>query len=128
MRKWLFAAALIATSTPAFATDPCIRHDDIHNWTALNDKTILVENYRHQKAMLKLIGTCSDLGYHESLAISSHTAGFGIACIERGDTITTRNSGLHGTCAIVSISPYNGSMNRKNPGEGNDTGQHHTGY
>jgi hypothetical protein len=30
--------------------------------------------------------------------------------VERGDTITTRNSGLHGTCAITSITPYNGPM------------------
>ena len=127
MRNWLLAAAFIATSTPAFATDPCIRHDDIHNWTVLNDRTILVEDYRHQKAVLKLIGTCSDLGYHESLAIRSHTGGFGIACIERGDTITTRNSGLHGTCAIVSILPYSGSMNRKDSGESQDT-HHHIGY
>jgi hypothetical protein len=129
MRKWLLIAALAVSSTPAIAADPCIRHDDIHNWTPLNDKTILVEDYRHQKAMLKLIGTCSDLGYHESLAIQSHTAGFGIACIERGDTITTRNSGLHGKCAIVSILPYSGSMNRKDRGESQDQDtHHHIGY
>ncbi|HUO90727.1 MAG TPA: DUF6491 family protein [Rhizomicrobium sp.] len=121
MRKWLLTAALIAAATPAFAADPCIRHDDIRNWVPLNDRTIVVENHWHQKAMLKLIGTCSDLGYHESLAIRSHTAGFGIACIERGDMITTRNSGLHGTCAIVSISPYSGSMNLHD----RDTGDHH---
>jgi hypothetical protein len=122
MRKWVLIAALAATSTPAWAGDPCIRHDDIHNWIPVNDKTILVEDHWHHRAMLKLIGTCSDLGFHESLAIQSHTEGFGIACIERGDTITTRNSGLHGKCAIVSILPYNGSMNRKD--WNNDTSQH----
>jgi hypothetical protein len=122
MRKWLLIAAFAVTSSPALAGDPCIRHDDIHNWTPVNDRTILVEDHWHKKVMLKLIGTCSDLGYHEALAIQSHDAGFGIACIERGDTITTRNSGLHGKCAIVAILPYEGSMNRKD--WSNDSSQH----
>jgi hypothetical protein len=111
MHKWILIAALAATSTPAFAADPCIRHDDIRNWTALDDRTVILENYSHKKAMLKLVGTCYNLRYYEALAIRSRNGG--VSCVERGDTVINRNSGTYGTCAIISITPYTGPMTTK---------------
>lgn len=106
MRKFLLAlagAAILATS-PAEA-DTCIRHTDIWNWSSINDKTIILENSRHQKWIAKLIGTCSGLNFHQTIAIKS-PGGFRLSCVERGDTVITRDIGFRGRCSIVSIEPY----------------------
>ncbi len=78
MRKTLLtaaAAAIILNAAPAFA-DPavCIRQDELNNWTALSDKQVVIENYQHKKALLTLIGVCSGLKFHETIAIRSPAA------------------------------------------------------
>ena len=90
MKKILLAAALcIVAATPALARPSvCIRQDNIRNWTALNDKQIVLEDYNHHKALLKLIGTCSGFRFSEALAIRSPGA-MGLSCVETGDTIVT---------------------------------------
>src|SRR5215813_4113609 len=105
MRKLVLAAAIIAISTSAMAADtPCIRRNDIRNWGAINDRTLVVEDFRRQRVQLNLIGTCSGLRFTDNLAIRSRASGgSGLACIQIGDTITTRNSGLRGTCSVSSI-------------------------
>jgi hypothetical protein len=106
MRRWIFGLAAVAVlaTTPALA-DSCIRHDDIYSWSSINDKTLILENYRHQKWLIKLIGTCSDFKFHERLVIQSPGA-LAISCIERGDSVLTRSDGIRGRCAIMSIDPY----------------------
>src|SRR6185437_16812931 len=70
MRKSILlaaSAAIVLTAVPALAGPAvCIRQDDLYNWTALNDKQVVIENFRHQKALLTLIGTCSGLKFHET--------------------------------------------------------------
>jgi hypothetical protein len=112
MRKILLALAGVAilAATPA-AADPCIRQNDIWNWSSINDKTLILENSRHQKIVAKLIGTCSDLAFRQTIAIKSF-AGFGLSCIERGDTVITRSAGFRGSCSIASIEPFYGPMKR----------------
>jgi hypothetical protein len=102
MRKLILIAGAVTmlSGTPAFADSSCIRHDDIYNC-----KSIVLENYRHQKVLLKLIGTCGDFKFHESLAISARGE-TGLSCVQPGDTIVTRNSGFQGRCAVVSVAPY----------------------
>ena len=106
MRKLIFilAGLAILTTTPALAT-ACIRHDDIYNWNNLNDRTLVLENYRHQKFLVKLIGTCQDFTYHQRLIIKSPGA-LRISCVEKGDIVITPNNGISGRCAITSIEPY----------------------
>ncbi|MEI9887910.1 MAG: DUF6491 family protein [Rhizomicrobium sp.] len=111
MRKLILAlcgAAMLGVS-PAVAADGtvCIRHNDIYNWTALNDKTLVLENFRHQKALVKLIGTCSNFRFHETIAIRS-AGGTDLSCVEAGDTVITRDLGMTGRCAVVSVAPYTG--------------------
>ena len=100
-------------ATPAMA-DRCIRHNDLWNWQAVNNKTIILENTRHQKWLVKLIGTCDDLNFHQRLAIRSPGASQ-LDCVERGDTVITHEIGFRGVCAITSIEPYTPPANQSHP-------------
>lgn len=106
MRRFLSAVAGLAVlaATPALA-DTCIRQNDIRNRSSINDKTLILENYRHQKFLVKLIGTCSDFKFREKLVIKSR-GGFGISCVQMGDTVITRGFGLPGRCSVTSVEPY----------------------
>ena len=108
MRKCILvaAAAAMLASTPAFA-DPsvCIRQDELYNWTALNDKHVVIENYHHKKALLTLIGVCTGLKFHETIAIRS-PGGTGLSCISPGDEISVRDLGMREHCAITKVEPY----------------------
>jgi hypothetical protein len=106
MRRLIFALAGLAVlaTTPALA-DSCIRHDDLYNWSSINDKTVILENFRHEKWLAKLVGTCGNFKFHERIEIRSPGA-LGISCIEKGDSVITRDVGIPGRCSIVSIERY----------------------
>ena len=116
MRKLLLiTAALAALTTQASAITTsgrtCVRHNEIYNWAAIDDKHIVVEDNRHKKVLLKLIGTCQNLRFHETIAFRN-PAGFGLDCISTGDDVLVRSfaSGV-GRCSVVDVQPYSGSMN-----------------
>jgi hypothetical protein len=106
MRKVLFALVGLAVlgATPAEA-DRCIRHNDIWKWSSIDDKSLILENSRHQKWMAKLVGGCYDFRFNQNLVIKSHL-GLGVGCVQTGDTVVTRNFGISQRCAIISIAPY----------------------
>jgi hypothetical protein len=106
MRRLLsaLAGAAILAATPA-AADTCIRHNDIWNWSSINDKTLILENYRHQKFLVKMIGTCGDFKFHQRLDIRSRGA-TGLSCVAMGDDVITHEVGMRGTCAVTSVVPY----------------------
>jgi len=114
MRKLLLATAVLAAlATPAFARGTtCVRHNDIYNWTSLSDKLLVVENYRHQKVLLKLIGTCYGFKFREAIAFRNR-GGSDLDCIGPGDDVFVRDMGIGGRCAVVSVSPYYGSAGSK---------------
>ena len=122
MRKLIFILAgfAILTATPALSDNACIRHDDIYNWSNLDDRTLVLENYRHQKFLVKLVGTCQDFTYHQRLIIKSPGA-LRISCVQKGDIVITPNNGISGRCAITSISSYT-------PPAKGDTSDKHSGY
>ncbi|HEY0106161.1 MAG TPA: DUF6491 family protein [Rhizomicrobium sp.] len=111
MRRTLLAAAAAASlfvSVPAFAKpEVCIRQNDISNWKALNDREIVFENYQHQKALFELLGPCTGLQFHETLAIRS-PGGTQLSCIDTGDEILVRDTGIGQRCVIRSITAYAG--------------------
>ena len=112
MKQTLFAAvALVALMpTASFAQHPCLRLGQIYNWKALNDKTLIVEDQVHRKFKLNLVGVCSDLQWHQSLAFRS-IGGSDISCLERGDTVISRELGIGAArCAITNIEPYTADM------------------
>jgi len=112
MRKTILlaATACMLAATPALA-DPavCIRHDDIFNWSPVDDKHLVLENSHHQKALMTLIGTCNGFKYLETIEIRSPGAS-DLSCIDRGDTVRTNDFGFRGTCAISKIEPYTGPV------------------
>ena len=120
-----FAAAAFAGATPVFAAEPpaiCIRHDDINNWSSIDDKHVVLTNYRHQKALLTMIGTCSNFKFSDAIEIRSPGAS-GLDCIAVGDEVQTRGIGsgpIHGRCAVVKIEPYTGQSVKP--------ADHHDGY
>ena len=100
------ATAVLLASAPALA-DPavCIRQDELYNWTALNDKHVVIENYQHKKALLTLIGVCTGLKFHDTIAIRS-PGGTGLSCISPGDELSLRDLGMRERCAITKVEPY----------------------
>lgn len=133
MRKLLLLAATlcVAATTPVLARDwnrddrICIRQDDVRNWTALSDKKIVIESYRHKRALLRLIGTCSGFRFTDALEIRSPGASR-LSCVSVGDTIVT-HQGIGGRCAVVSVTPYAGSMNHHDRDHDNDSDDDHAG-
>jgi len=127
MRKTILLAAAIATlaTAPAFA-DPavCIRQDELYNWTALNDKQVVIENYQHKKALLTLIGVCNGLKFHETIAIRS-PGGTGLSCISPGDTLSVRDLGMNQRCAITKVEPYVAPVTHKDDHAGDHHGDSH---
>lgn len=112
MRTTLLAGLALVTviSSPALAQRACLQVGQIYNWNALDDKTLIVEDNRHKKFKLKLIGTCYNLKFHEALAFKS-VGGIGISCLTPGDDVITRNFGTGPTrCAITSIDAYTPEM------------------
>jgi hypothetical protein len=108
----LAAAALLAVlSAPASAQQrPCLRFGEIYNWTALNDKTLIVEDNFHKKFKLRLIGTCYNLKFHEALAFKS-PGSLGISCMAPGDSVIQRDYAMGASrCAITSIDYYTPQM------------------
>ena len=113
MRKFILLAATasaLLAAAPAFAgPSVCIQRDNIRNWSSVDDRHIVLQDYRHQRALLTLIGTCSGFKFHEALAIKT-PGEIGISCISNGDDILTRDTGIPGRCSIVKIEPYSGPV------------------
>src|SRR5215472_14939313 len=84
----LVAAALVTLfAFPARAQEsPCLRVGDILNWNAPDDKTLIAEDHAHQKFKLKLMGSCTDLKFHNALAFKAH-GGQAISCLAPGDYV-----------------------------------------
>jgi hypothetical protein len=123
MKKLLLLAAGLAAvcaAAPAFAAEPtsCVRNNDIKTWSSLDDQHVVLENYHHQKVLLKLIGTCSGFKFDEGLEIRSRSS-FGLSCVAAGDTIVTHR-GIRGVCSIVSVTPYTGDAKSHDGDHGGD--------
>jgi Family of unknown function (DUF6491) len=104
------AATALLAAAPALASPAvCIQRDNIKNWSSIDDRHIVLLDYRHKRALLTLIGTCSGFKFHEALAIKT-PGEIGISCISNGDDILTRDAGLPGRCSIVKIEPYDGPV------------------
>jgi len=121
MRKLLLTtAAIAAMATPVVAAPAlgggtsCVRHNDIYNWAAISDKQLVVENYRHQRVLLNLIGTCYGFKFREAIAFRNRGAS-DLDCISPGDGVFVRDNGLGGRCAVTSVAPFDGPMPSHGP-------------
>jgi hypothetical protein len=102
-------ALALFTGAPALAEPPCLRNIDIYSFNAPNDKTVIVENTRHLKYKVSVMGTCSGLHFHNRLAFKTLSNG-SLACLSRGDQVISRDEGMIGVCSVTSIEPYTPAM------------------
>jgi hypothetical protein len=100
---------LALTATPALASGPCLMQSQIYNWTAPNDRTLIVEDNWHKKFKLSLIGVCSHLKFHEQIGFRS-PGSTGLSCLSRGDDVVVGSSIGPETCAITDIEAYTPQM------------------
>jgi Family of unknown function (DUF6491) len=111
----LAAALAVFTALPASAQRgaSCVRNDQINNWKAFSDRLLMIEDYRHKKVLLRLIGTCQNLTFKNTIAIKS-VGGTGLSCISVGDQVIARNFGTGmGRCSIVGVEPYTPGLEKK---------------
>ncbi|HEV2651717.1 MAG TPA: DUF6491 family protein [Rhizomicrobium sp.] len=110
------AAALIASPVSAqtnLNASNCVRNDQIYNWKAFNDRLVMIESYNHRKVLLRLIGTCQNLAFKNSLAIKS-TMGMRLSCVSVGDEVISRSfGGGRGRCSITRVEPYTKGLEKK---------------
>jgi hypothetical protein len=109
------AAALVASPASAQMNvnqSNCVRNNQINNWKAFSDKLLMIESYNHRRVLLRLIGTCQNLAFKNSIAIKSNP-GMGLSCVSVGDEVISRGFGSRGRCSIVSVEPYTKGLEKK---------------
>ncbi len=111
------AAALIASPVSAqtnLRAANCVRNDQIYNFKAFNDRLVMIESYNHRKVLLRLIGTCQNLAFKNSIAIKS-TIGMRLSCVSVGDEVISRGfgGGGRGRCSITRVEPYTKGLEKK---------------
>ncbi len=115
MRKFFLLGGVLGllASAPALAANDttCIRHNDIWNFHSAGDRMMVLENFRHQKVLVTLAGTCDNTQFVDSIRVKSF-GGFNLSCVERGDEILTHEAGMRGRCTILSVQNYSGDMER----------------
>jgi hypothetical protein len=112
--KTSFAIAVLATtllSSPALAGAPCLQQSQIYSWDALNDRTLIVEDMRHQKFKLNLMVSCQHLQFHQRLGFKTF-GGSSLACLTRGDNVISGTEIGPQTCPIKSIEAYTPEMDK----------------
>jgi hypothetical protein len=123
MTKMLMAAMALAISVPAYAAEPCLRLDNISGWTTPNDKTLIVENYQHQKFKLTFMGSCPNLKYHEKLGFKVF-GGTRLSCLTRGDSVIQRDVIGPARCPISKVELYTPEMEKDDKASLEATRQH----
>ena len=119
MRKLLLATAAIGllAAIPAAAQPmrglPCIRQTDIRNFHSDDNKTLILENGRHQRVMARLMGICPGLNYAFNIRIKTF-GGSELSCISRGDQVLVNDAGFRGKCVITQLTAYDGPMSDRN--------------
>ena len=112
--KTTFALAALTAAllvTPALAGRTCLQQSQIYNWKALNDRTLIVEDNRHDKFKLSLMVSCQHLQFHENLGFRtfSNTA---LACVSKGDEVISGTAIGPQHCPIKTIEPYTPDMEK----------------
>jgi hypothetical protein len=110
-------AAAIATATAAQDTAPstarpaCLRFGEIYSWKALDNRTVIAEDTRHNKFRLALMGYCPDVQFKERIGFQSPGSSY-LSCMGAGDTLLVNQSGTGRPqrCPISGITAYTPQM------------------
>lgn len=103
------AATLLSTST--FAAGVCLRQANIYNWTALDNRTVIVEDDFHKKFKLTLMTPCLNMQFHERLGFKTF-GGSQLACVSKGDEILSGSPIGPQHCPISKIEAYTAEMEK----------------
>ena len=111
MRKLLLAAIALLVLSPAYAAEPCLRMDQIWNWKVLNDRTLIVDNYNHQKFKVSLMVHCPNMDFHQRLGFKAF-GGSQLSCLSPGDYVIERDSMGPQHCPITKVEAYTPEMQK----------------
>lgn len=108
-------ALLALTATvlvqPAHAAGACLRQSQIYNWTALDDRTVIVEDDFHKKFKLSLLTPCLNMQYHETLGFRTF-GGTALSCVSKGDDVISGSQIGPQRCPIRTIELYTPEMEK----------------
>lgn len=101
----------MSLSGPALADRQCLVMDQIWNWHAVNDQTLIVEDNSHHKFKVSLMAPCINLTFKERIGFKSF-GGTGLSCLSKGDDVLVRNPGFPERCPITDIQLYTPDMEK----------------
>jgi len=113
MKTYLATAglALALAAGQAHAAGACLRQANIYSWSALNDKTVIVEDDFHNKYKLSLMSPCLNLQYKLALGFRTF-GGTALSCVTRGDEVIASSPIGPQHCPISNIAPYTPDMEK----------------
>jgi hypothetical protein len=107
----LTALATVFVATNALAQKPCLRQDQIYNWNAPNDTTLIVEDDLHKKFKLTLLSKCISLTFKQTLGFKVF-GGTGLSCVSPGDSVFTGDVTGPQRCSIKTVEAYTPDMEK----------------
>ena len=105
---------LVCAAVPAAAqTGPvCLRQIDIYSFDAVpGNRSLIVEDRRHQRYRLNFQGICTGLQYKMGLAFKSFSNS-NLSCLSRGDQVIQREPIGPSHCIIRDIQRQTPQMDR----------------
>jgi len=107
----LIALTAALAAGPALARPACLQQDQINNWRALDQRTLIVDDTFRKRFKIKLMTICQDLQFHERLAFKV-IGGIGLSCLSSGDEVIAGSDIGPQHCVIQSIEPYTPEMEK----------------
>jgi hypothetical protein len=111
IRVAIAALATACVATHALAQKPCLRQDQIYNWNAPNDTTLIVEDDLHRKFKITLLSKCISLTFKQRIGFKVF-GGTGLSCVSPGDMVITGDPTGPQRCAIKTVEAYTPDMER----------------
>ena len=111
----LAAAVLVCVAVPAIAQPGgpvCLRQIDLYSFDAVpGNRSLIVEDRRHQRYRLNFQGICTGLQYKMGLAFKSFSNS-SLSCLSRGDQVIQRDPVGPSHCVIRDIQRQTPEMDR----------------
>lgn len=124
MKSRILTAALVATLgcaavlpvSPAAAQPRndrvCLRQIDMYSFDAVpGNRSLIVEDRRHQRYRVNFMGICSNLQYKLGLRFKSFSNS-NLSCLSRGDQVIQRDPVTPAPCVIRDIQRQTPEMDR----------------
>ena len=105
------SAAAQPTMPPSAGARVCLRSDDIRDWKAVDNKTLMVEDSFHNTYQVSLAAACEGLRFKNRVAFRP-AAPIHLTCMGPGDDVAIRQLGTSSfaRCPIATITPLKGTQ------------------